>query len=39
MGDTQSIFEKIPRFEKLLETERQMENAVAIRCKERRVER
>lgn len=39
LSTAKAIFEKIPRFEKLLETERQMENAVAIRCKERRVER
>ena len=36
LSTAKAIFEKIPRFEKLLETERQMENAVAIRCKERR---
>ena len=34
LSTAKAIFEKIPRFEKLLETERQMENAVAIRCKE-----
>lgn len=34
-----AILEKIPRFEKLLETERQMETAVAMRHKERRYER
>lgn len=39
LSTAKAIFEKIPRFEKLLETERQMENAVAIRRKERRVER
>lgn len=33
------ILEKIPRFEKLLQTERQMETAVAIKHKERRYER
>lgn len=34
-----AILEKIPRFEKLLQTERQMENAVAMKHKERRYER
>lgn len=33
------ILEKIPRFEKLLETERQMETAVTMKHKERRYER
>lgn len=34
-----AILEKIPRFEKLLETERQMEIAVTMKHKERRYER
>lgn len=34
-----AILEKIPRFEKLLETERQMETAIAMKHKERRYER
>lgn len=34
-----AILEKIPRFEKLLETERQMETAITMKHKERRYER
>ena len=34
-----AILEKIPRFEKLLQTERQMETAMATKHKEKRYER
>ena len=39
LSTARAILEKIPRFEKLLETERQMETAIAIKHKERRYER
>lgn len=39
LSTAKAILEKIPRFEKLLETERQMENAVAMKHRERRYER
>lgn len=39
LSTAKGIFEKIPRFEKLLQTERQMETAVAMKHKERRYER
>lgn len=39
LSTAKTILEKIPRFEKLLETERQMETAVMSRHKERRYER
>lgn len=39
LSTAKAILEKIPRFEKLLETERQMENAVISKHKERRYER
>ena len=39
LSTAKAILEKIPRFEKLLEAERQMENAVAMKNKERRYER
>ena len=39
LSTAKAILEKIPRFEKLLETERQMETAVMSKYKERRYER
>lgn len=39
LSTAKTILEKIPRFEKLLKTERQMENAVISKHKERRYER
>lgn len=39
LSTAKTILEKIPRFEKLLETERQMETAIAMKRKERRYER
>ena len=39
LSTARAILEKIPRFEKLLETERQMETAITTKHKERRYER
>ena len=39
LSTARAILEKIPRFEKLLETERQMETAITAKHKERRYER
>lgn len=39
LSTARAILEKIPRFEKLLETERQMEAAITMKRKERRYER
>lgn len=39
LSTAKAILEKLPRFEKLLQTERQMETAVAMKQKERRYER